>query len=285
MKIFSFWDSGRENAPAVVKNCLRSWEEMNPDATLDVFSAADIPRLLGDFPFDVRRLPIQAQADILRVRLLRLNGGIWVDATLLPVVPLSHWKDLYCGTAGFFVYSASPRHWRMANYLIMAGPENYFIRALDQKIFDYWTHPRTTPDMMPRIQPNYPIGRRKFLKAITSPGLGLDYVRFFNGWRRDLLYPVSPEGAASRFFPYFWEQYLMMQLAQTDPEASAIVDAMTYRQHELSHSLQIARESLGSDFPKAIPMALRTAPVQKLDWRVDWPAAVFDRPAPADVLI
>jgi hypothetical protein len=77
----------------------------------------------------------------------------------------------------------------------------------------------------------------------------------------------------------------MMQLADRDPVVRAAFDSMTYRHHDLCHGVQNAFHSLGTDYAKAIPMALRCAPVQKLDWRVDWPGAVYELPPEGEVLI
>ena len=115
--------------------------------------------------------------------------------------------------------------------------------------------------------------------------MGLAYIRFYEKWRRDLLYPVLEEGAASEFFPYFWEQYLMMELVRTDPLAAEIIRQMPYRLHDHCHMLQSARNSLGEDFSRAVPMALLSAPIQKLDWRREWPDEILAMPDPGQVLV
>lgn len=283
MDIFSYWDSGRETAPKAVQKCLDRWEALNPEHRLIVLDASDLGDLLSDLPFDVGLLPVQARADILRIRLLRLHGGAWVDATLLPLLPLDAWHETYRGAAGFFVFSGPPEHWRLSNFLIFAQPGNYYIQALDEAVKNYWTHPRRLYDV--GLRPTWAVGKRLTLRALITRDMGLDYLKFHRKWHENLLYPVSVEGRASQFFPYFWQQYLMMQLANTDPEAGKIVDAMTYRHHDLCHSLQNARQTLGDDFTKAVPIALRCSPVQKLDWRVDWPDEIFAVPDARGILI
>ncbi|NBE08652.1 capsular polysaccharide synthesis protein [Paragemmobacter ruber] len=283
MDIFSFWDSGRQNAPAAVQTCLSRWEEMNPEHRLVVLDARDMADLLSDMPFDINLLPVQARSDILRVRLLRQHGGAWVDATLLPLLPLDRYADVYTGKTGFFAFAGPPSHWRLGNFFLIAHAGNAFIRALDDAIRAYWTHPRQLYDL--RIQPTWPPGKKLTIRALLTKGMGKGYLDFFTRWRADLLYPVSPLGRQGDYFPYFWEQYLMMQLIDTDPKARAIVEAMTYRHHDLCHMVQNAREHFGPDFVRTVPMALRCSPVQKLDWRVDWPPEVFALPAEESILI
>lgn len=286
MDVFSYWHSGRDSAPEVVARCLSRWEDLNPGLRLTVLSNDDLPGILRDFPFDVSLLPPQAQADILRIRLLRLHGGMWVDATLLPVLPVQHWFETYVGPAGFFVYSASPQFWRLTNYLILARPRNPFIAALDDRIRAYWSRPRKLIDQTPgKLQPQGPLRRRARLQIRLDRELGVDYLDFYDKWHRDLLYPVSPEGEASRFFPYFWEQYLMMDLVRTDPALAALIGRMTYRLHDACHMLQTAARTLGEDFPRAIPVALRMAPVHKLDWRTSWPEEIYALPAADQVVL
>lgn len=283
MDIFSFWDQGRAKAPKAVQICLDRWEELNPGHRLHVLDEADLRSIVTDLPFDVGLLPIQARSNILRIRLLRQHGGAWVDSTLLPLVPLDRWKDLYMGTTGLFMFAGRPAQWRLGNFFLLAEKGNHFIAALDDATRAYWTHPRERFDLM--LPPTRPVGPRRTPRSLFTPGKGWQHVRFNWKWHFDTLYPVSAEGRRGRFYPYFWHHYLMMQLIQTDPKVRAIVDAMTYRNHELCHTVQHLRQVLGDDFPKAIPGALLCSPVQKLDWRLDWPDSIFEQPDMDRVLI
>jgi|GEM_PF-2461607 len=283
MDIFSFWDKGRANAPPAVQRCLDRWESLNPEHNLHVLDESDLRRIVTDLPFDVGALPIQARSNILRVRLLRLHGGAWVDATLLPMLPLRCWMRDYLGSTGVFMFAGRPSQWRLGNFFILAEKENHFIRALDDATRDYWTHPRRKFDLM--LPPARPVGLRRTPRSLLARDKGWEHVLFNWRWHYDPLYPVSARGRRGRLYPYFWHHYLMMQLMQTDPEVRAITEAMTYRNHELCHTVQHFRDYLGEDFPKAIPPALLCSPVQKLDWRYDWPEAVFDLPDADRVMI
>lgn len=283
MKIFSYWDKGRANAPKVVQTCFDRWEKLNPGHSLLVLDEADLQKVVTDLPFDVGSLPVQARSDILRVRLLRLHGGAWVDATLLPILPFDRWLDQYLGSEGVFAFAGRPSEWRLGNFLIIAPNGSYLIDAWDDAVRGYWTHPRAKFDLM--LPPARPVGPRKTPKSLLTWGKGWHYVRFYWKWHYDTLYPVSEEGRRSRYFPYFWQHYLMMQLIQTDPKVRAIMERMIYRNHELCHTVQHFRNSLGDDFQKSIRTALLCSPVQKLDWRVEWPEDVFAQPDAERVLI
>lgn len=283
MDIFSFWDKGRANAPKAVQICLDRWEQMNPGHKLHVLDEADLRRIVTDLPFDIGALPVQARSDILRVRLLRMHGGAWVDATLLPVLPLDRWSETYLGTAGVFLFAGRPSQWRLGNFFILAPNGSYLIDAWDDAVRDYWTHVRTKFDrMVPQLRPADP---RTAPKDLLTWGKGWRHVHFSWKWYFNTLYPVSSEGRRGKYFPYFWQHYLMMQLIEKDPKIHAIVDAMVYRNHELCHTLQNFKRFLEEDFPKSVPMALLSSPVQKLDWRVEWPESIFQLPDPDRVLI
>jgi len=283
MDIYSYWHSGRKNAPEIVQVCFDRWEKLNPGHRLFVLQEDELIDILQDFPFDLGLLPVQARADILRVRLMRLYGGAWIDATLLPILPLDLWYETYCSPSGLFVFSGPPAHWRLGNFLILARQGNYFIHALDDAIKEYWTHPRRIFDVY--IQPTWPAGKRLTLRSLTTKGMGQAYLDFHRKWRKDLLYPVSHDGRLSKFFPYFWEHYLMMQLIERQSEARKIVQSMTYRQYDLCHGIQTSYKTLGDDFLRAIPITLRCSPVQKLDWRIKWPDEILEIPMANQVLI
>lgn len=192
MDIFSFWDKGRTNAPKAVQICLDRWEQMNPGHKLHVLDEADLRRIVTDLPFDIGALPVQARSDILRVRLLRMYGGAWVDATLLPVLPLDRWSEAYLGPAGVFLFAGRPSHWRLGNYFILAPEGSYLIDAWDDAARGYWTHPRKLVDFM--LPPSRPIGPRGTPKALLTRGKGWPYVSFVWKWHYDMLYPVSQAG-------------------------------------------------------------------------------------------
>lgn len=283
MDIFSFWDKGRANAPKAVQICFDRWEHLNPEHKLHVFDEEDLRRTVTDLPFDIGELPVQARSDILRIRLLRMYGGAWVDATLLPVLPLDRWSETYLGSAGVFLFAGRPSLWRLGNFFILAPNGSYLVDAWDDAVRGYWTNVRSKFDRnLPQIRP---IDPRTAPMDLVTVGKGWRHVRFSWKWHYDTLYPVAPEGRKEPYYPYFWQHYLLMQLIQIDPKVSAIVDSMTYRYAELCHTVQNFKYQLGKDFPKSISSALLCSPVQKLDWRGEWTDEVFELPDPDRVLI
>ena len=114
--VWMYWEQGWDSAPAVVRECRRSWEHHNPDweiRCLDGATASEyfdleswVPGAAGPrWVWSLRRtacntygrlrhrrlrlrmvgtrtLSVQGRSNILRIHLLARYGGVWADATL-----------------------------------------------------------------------------------------------------------------------------------------------------------------------------------------------------------
>ena len=95
--IWTCWFQGRDCAPEVVRKCLQSWEDRNPEWDFRCLDADTIAKYLDlDAYVDLQRQQITAASlsDILRLLLLHEYGGVWVDATTFCNVPLDEWIAL-----------------------------------------------------------------------------------------------------------------------------------------------------------------------------------------------
>ena len=83
--IWTCWFQGLRQAPELVRKCLASWHERNPEWDFRVLDASTISRYVDlGAHIDLTRQSITAASlsDILRVLLLHEYGGVWVDATV-----------------------------------------------------------------------------------------------------------------------------------------------------------------------------------------------------------
>ena len=103
-RLWMFWAQGLGEAPLLVRHCAAAWREKNPGWDVRLLSLADLPGLVAmdDIPAPPTTT-YQAFADVLRLRLLDTYGGVWADATCLPVRPLDHWLPPLM-QAGFFAF-------------------------------------------------------------------------------------------------------------------------------------------------------------------------------------
>lgn len=273
MQIFALWDRGRDAAPDTVRRCLDRWEGLNPGHELVVLDRAAMLEAMPKLAVDPASIEIQAASDILRVHLLATHGGVWTDATVLPLRPLDDWLPEYLEGSGMFFFSRPGPGRRVTSWFIAAEPGNAFIRRLDDEIAAYWDRPRERERRRPRPKA---LGRdiRRLPKTLL----------WKTRWLMDGIYPVRPEARDKGLYPYFWFHYLVAWLEEADPEARAALAAMTFRPGNLPHLVQEAYRTLPEDdFRRAVPMLLKSAPVQKLDWRTPWPEEVFAPPPREEV--
>jgi hypothetical protein len=129
-RIFTYWDSGLENAPGIVKDCVKSWVCLNPSYEVVVLD----DRSIGKYLYQPQglswweNLPIQKKANLVRLRLLLRYGGFWVDATLLCTKPLDEWVDRFCAD-GFIALRRESRPDKVVrNFFLGAVPNSPIVQ-------------------------------------------------------------------------------------------------------------------------------------------------------------
>ena len=100
--IWCAWHQGLENAPEHVQRIVQLWRDFNPEYELTVLEEPDVSDMLADQNIDPSRLTPQVKANIIRSLLLKTHGGVWVDATLLPVKSLRDWLEPLMERTVFF---------------------------------------------------------------------------------------------------------------------------------------------------------------------------------------
>lgn len=99
--------------PYVNKLCLQSWRALNPDYRLIVIDNDNVDFYAPAYKPCLKRMEeersISAKSDLLRLLLLQRHGGIWVDASLLAMVPLDFFLPEWLKQTGFFSYRFFPR--------------------------------------------------------------------------------------------------------------------------------------------------------------------------------
>lgn len=273
MKIFALWDDGRAQAPDLVRRCLDRWEALNPGHELVVLDRAALQAELADAPPAVRGLPVQGASNVLRTRLLARHGGVWTDATVLPTMPLDDWLPELLEPAGFFAFAKPGRQRPLSSWFLAARPGAPIAERILRETFAYWDRPRERGFQAPRSL------RERLALRLRSPSR----YRWGARYRDDLIWSVRPGGGRdSGLAPYHWYHYLVGWLIEDDAEFREAWRQMPTRAAIAVHTVQRARTQDGLDdeeFLQALPQLLRTGPVQKLNWRMDWPEATF---APVD---
>lgn len=135
-RIWIYWDSGEQAAPEIVQHCIARWRDLHPGWTLEVLDRerAGAAVDMSDMPEEM--LPAH-YADVLRVRLLKRFGGVWADATCLPVRPLDDWLPLLM-QSGFFAFSNSGRNRALASWLLASEADGVVVARWEEKVSSYW---------------------------------------------------------------------------------------------------------------------------------------------------
>jgi hypothetical protein len=119
--IYLYWDKGLAEAPELVRLCVASWERQNPGWTVTVLDRAAADAIL---PFS--GLPPQIRpahyADLLRIVLMRDQGGVWADATVWCTRPLDHWLPMVMCQSDFFAFARPGPDRMVSSWFLAAAP-------------------------------------------------------------------------------------------------------------------------------------------------------------------
>lgn len=112
--IWIFWKQGFENAPEVVRICLRSWKIHNPGWRVVELSDENLSEYIDQKSLaNLRSLPninIVKFANLIRLYLISRHGGVWTDATCFCCKPLDNWLP-ECMGSGFFAFRRRSDAW------------------------------------------------------------------------------------------------------------------------------------------------------------------------------
>ena len=164
--IWQYWAQGYEDIPPVVRRCLESVEEYASGYTLVRLSDENLSEYLDLPDFVQRKRAVYSKAhfaDLLRLMLLSVYGGIWMDATIL----LSGRIPEEYARCDFFVFRRDPdepdrRYWRntyayyfgwakgfrvnMLNSFIVAKRDNRTVSDLCRLLLSWWLAHDSLPD-------------------------------------------------------------------------------------------------------------------------------------------
>ncbi|MEQ3626574.1 MAG: capsular polysaccharide synthesis protein [Celeribacter sp.] len=124
-----YWQQGEAAAPELVRLCIASWRTQNPGweiVVLDGDSAAALVDM-SDLPSDML---IRRRSNLLRMRLILAQGGVWADATTFCAQPLDDWLPLMM-PAGMFVFSNPHPDRVVSTWFLAACPGHDAVRRLE----------------------------------------------------------------------------------------------------------------------------------------------------------
>ena len=139
--IYILWFQGFENAPELVKNCINSWKYYNSDWTIILLDNTTLSNYikLNDYIADIylKQINNTALSDIVRIILLKLYGGLWVDATTFCNKQLNDWLPKYINE-GFFAFDRPGPDRLLSSWFLYAEKDNYIIKTWYNKTLEYY---------------------------------------------------------------------------------------------------------------------------------------------------
>ena len=168
--IWQYWGTGVETAPVIVQKCIESVKKFKGDYIHIILTDDTIGNYLK-FPNYIQEklttgqnFKIAHYADLLRLALLSIYGGLWLDATVLMTRELD--QDLY--GQDFFSYQRdssldeeTKKKFEKSNYIyfnfnpnkrvrflssiLESKPNHPIIVALREMMFDYWKQESSFP--------------------------------------------------------------------------------------------------------------------------------------------
>lgn len=144
--IWIFWWQGIDNAPLVVKQCIKSIEANAGNHTIhfidryNYFKFCSIPQYIID-KLSKGLITLTHFSDILRLHLLSDNGGIWMDATLFmyKLFPEKIYSNSFY-TIRHGLYRDSICHGKWTGFFLASTQNNPLICFCKDLIDEYWKY-------------------------------------------------------------------------------------------------------------------------------------------------
>jgi hypothetical protein len=229
-KIYSLWLQGLKEAPEIVKFNFNAWAKLNPAYEIEILDKAKVHEILRNFPIEIDFLTPQALSDVVRARLLSTSGGVWVDASVLPTLPLDDWLHSVITSSGFFAFEKPGPDRPLSSWFLAATKNNMIMNKWWGRVERFWSVQRSFVDGIPE-----------------NP------VRAVDTW---------PDR-----FPYFWFHYLFQSLVDQDPDFANHWSACAKCSADAPHALQAKFAKEINPTAEQVASISIMAPVHKLNWR------------------
>lgn len=256
--IWMYWSQGKESLPFLVRTCIESWRLNNPGWEIRFLDHGEVAGLVDLEGFDRRQdISLQMLSDIIRVKLLRQFGGIWVDATLFCSRPLDEWLPPLL-QEGFFAFSSRRRDRLITNWFIASLPGSELLSRWAEEVIGYWHSNHF------RQQGYWSRQLLHKLMSLRKRGVVSNHI-WFSEWMRNWLkihpYPVNMylfESMLERF-PALQQQWSVREMIYDQPAEQL--------QNVLGMNAAVTEESCAF-------LNGNHTPVHKLNWRQDMGTAL-----------
>lgn len=79
--IWAYWNS--PHLPPVVQRCIDGWRRLHPGWRIEILNDTSVHQHVSEWPAALDAVSVQKRSDWLRLELLRVHGGFWLDASTI----------------------------------------------------------------------------------------------------------------------------------------------------------------------------------------------------------
>jgi hypothetical protein len=136
-----YWEGAQP--PELNELCIKMWKDMNPGWEHTVIDDNVIEKTFPGMAKTFKEIPrtVAHKADMVRLQWLAHFGGVWADASVLPVMPLDAFAPKLVAPSGFFAYeceSYCERFPSVASWFLVAEPNNRLVVAWRDELLERW---------------------------------------------------------------------------------------------------------------------------------------------------
>lgn len=247
------WYQGLRQSPPLVQICIQSWRRFNPDWEVIVLDRDSLTDWIDpeEVPDNRRDLTLQNVSDLARLSLLRRYGGVWVDATVFCLRPLTDWLQHH--PVSFFAFRHPARDRLISTWFIASDGDDALLDALHQTHLKFMTSQRF-------VNQNSEFG--KFVVRQLTPILNRSHRRTTLWLNPYLQYVV-------RARPYFILHYTFNRLILERPDLAALWYQASLPDARPMHGLQTYAREEGGLTKALVELEAGEWPLQKLSWSTD----------------
>lgn len=256
-QIYMLWDRPEAEWPQIVRLCIPLWRDLNPGWDITLFDDATMrAELAQDYaPEVIDALAVQGRADLLRIKLLASRGGVWIDATCLPLKPLDRWFSRVehhdFAAPGFKHFrqfgSVAPDGRGFGNWFLTSLQGGHVATRLHERLREFFDRPRFPLPYDEALQPHVARNWRDF---------------------------VGPHAEALAIYPYFTLHYLTALQMERDPRTTRILGGNPFPDgvYHFVMTRMARRHGTEAALAEVLEHVRRAAiPCSKLDWRYPTP--------------
>lgn len=145
--IWVFWWQGLAAAPEIVKICINSIKENAGKHPVIILTKSNIDEYVN-IPLNImmhvekKNMSLTHFSDILRMELLTVHGGIWMDSTLLLIKPFD--KEIY-KKSFYSIHHNLFADWHICkgqwtSFFIASAPGNPIVEGSRNALYKYWSN-------------------------------------------------------------------------------------------------------------------------------------------------